>query len=312
MRRVALVLLAACGEEVKPGCMVCPADDGGEVVTCPAGNFGAEVGALGDPTITEASGLAWGGPGPIAWWTHNDSGDAAVLFGLSSVGEVLARVTLDGVNPKDLEDLGRRAVDGGIELWLGDIGDNGAKRDDVEVHRVVVPADVDGDLTLEADDTTWIYEDGPRDAEAMFVDPTDGSAWVLDKIRDAALATGLYHAPAGGGGSQTLTRELDLRFGEGVLAGADLLVTGADMSPDGAWIVVRTYQTAFVWPRGEAQSVPEAMAEAPCRVELIDEPQGEAVAFDDAGFVTVSEGAGAALYRYAWPPPDEAARRASR
>ena len=66
------------------------------------------------------------------------------------------------------------------------------------------------------------------------------------------------------------------------------------MSSDGRTIVLRTYDTAFVWRRRAGETVAAALRRRPCRVraDLSAEGQGEALALsrDGRSFMTVPEG----------------------
>ena len=61
------------------------------------------------------------------------------------------------------------------------------------------------------------------------------------------------------------------------------LATGADMSPDGGEIVVRTYDRLFLWPRPAGTSVAAAFDTAPCEYPVPAGALGEAVAFTADG-----------------------------
>ena len=69
-----------------------------------------------------------------------------------------------------------------------------------------------------------------------------------------------------------------------------VLATGADMTPSGSLIAVRTYGEIRIYPR--AHSVERSLAKQPCGVASENERQGEAVAFgkDGESYITVSEG----------------------
>ena len=71
-----------------------------------------------------------------------------------------------------------------------------------------------------------------------------------------------------------------------------LLATAADISPDGAHILVRNYSTtAYLFERGAGQTVWDALQGAGTPITLVAESQGEAIgwAADGSGFYTTSE-----------------------
>ena len=82
------------------------------------------------------------------------------------------------------------------------------------------------------------------------------------------------------------------------------IITGADISPDGSTILVRTYRRILAFSRGEHGTVAAAFRRPSCDAPQIDEPQGEAIGFtaNGASYVTISEGVGAAVHRFDGAP----------
>src|SRR5690606_31878411 len=90
------------------------------------------------------------------------------------------------------------------------------------------------------------------------------------------------------------------------------LVTGADITPDGRWIVVRTYDRVALYSREEPQSIAAALAQKPCIFTPARQPQAEAIGFlhsrgnsDQASaslhslsFVTLGEGLNQPIHVY--------------
>ncbi|CAE7717929.1 unnamed protein product [Symbiodinium sp. CCMP2592] len=68
--------------------------------------------------------------------------------------------------------------------------------------------------------------------------------------------------------------------------------TGADMTPNGGIISIRSYGNVLMWPRNSWESVEQSMAKDACFVNKANERQGEAIAFGKNGdhYITVSEG----------------------
>jgi hypothetical protein len=82
------------------------------------------------------------------------------------------------------------------------------------------------------------------------------------------------------------------------------IITGADVSPDGSTVLVRTYRRVVAFRRPPGRALATAFDRAPCAAPQIDERQGEAVGFDanGASYFTVSEGAGASVHRFVVKP----------
>ena len=70
------------------------------------------------------------------------------------------------------------------------------------------------------------------------------------------------------------------------------LVTGADVSPDGSIVLVRTYQAVLAYERRPGEALASAFTRPQCQAPQAKEEQGEAVAFaaDGGSYVTIGEG----------------------
>jgi len=277
--------------EIEPG--DCPYDDGYET-----------LGTVADADLLETSGVAVGRRDPAVLWVHNDSGHDSILYAIDRSGALLGTWTLD-VEGDDLEDMAAGYADDGTpELWLGDVGDNRLERTEIKLYRLEEPEVDTGGVAEDHDVTdletlTLTYPDGAHNCETVMEDPVTGDLYLLTKEIDGASELFRKAAPHTDGETAELEYITTLNFGTGALAG-NKLVTGGDFSPDGAWIVVRTYaDTAFVWPRDRSATVADAFAADPCTLTLPTEPQGEAICFDaDAdGLITISEGESPPIYR---------------
>jgi hypothetical protein len=265
---------------------------------CPAFANGRKMGDIESKGLDEASGLAASRLNPGVLWSHNDSGGSARLWAMTFDGDDLGTYSLEGVSATDWEDvaLGPGANPGQWYLYVGDIGANGRRRMSVVVHRVVEPkVELDQkDKKRQVDDfTTWNlrYPGGPApDAEALMVDPETADLYVVAKVDSPHPHVYRARTPHDSDpvidlvDVATLTLPTD--------SGHSYLVTAGDISADGRWVLVRTYSDAYVWPRPPGLSLAEATKDAPCRVPLDKEAQGEAIARSPSGFgyFTVSEG----------------------
>jgi hypothetical protein len=254
-----------------------------------------ETGTIGAPEATEISGLAPSAGQPGVLWAHNDSGDRARVFALRADGSLIASLDVPGAEAVDWEDV---AIGPGGDLLLGDIGDNGAVRESVDVYRVPEPPLGGGPTATDAATRLRLgYPDGPHDAETLLADPRTGELVVVGKRLDGN--SGVYAttvAARGASAEATLRRTGTLRLGFGGLA------TGGDVSADGRTVVVRTYTNIFAWTRKRGASLAATLRGKPCvgQVRLSGEGQGESLALsrDGRSFFTVPEGAGAKVRRY--------------
>ncbi|HUR86714.1 MAG TPA: hypothetical protein VMY78_15340 [Solirubrobacteraceae bacterium] len=302
------MLLAGCGGE--RGGTAGPAATATATATTPArsaslpalcGPLKATVtGRVATPAATELSGLVRSRSQPRVLWAHNDSGDDARVFALTAGGRLLAEIAVSGAENVDWEDIAiGPAPGGGDALYVADIGDNDAQRDEVVVLRVPEPdlAAAVAPATRPAERLALRYPDGAHDAEALIVDPRSGALIVVTKSLGGE--SGVFSATAPAAGQTTALRrrgQLDLGVGEAVTAG--------DVSADGRTIVLRTYDSAFVWRRGVTESVAQALRRPPCSPRddaLLAEGQGETLALtaDGRAFYTVPEGSRPTIRRHA-------------
>lgn len=253
------------------------------------------VGVINSALLTEASGIAASRRTPGALWTHNDSGDSARVFAFDVQARLLGTYTISGVTALDVEDVavGPGPSAGVHYLYVGDIGDNLAIRSSIRVHRFPEPAinlsawaspgtsSLAGRVTI-----TLNYPDGPRDSEALMIDPVSGDLVIVSKQATAGRVYTASAAAIANGGTVVLTYQ-GLATGDRITAG--------EISPDGTVVGLRTLDTARVWAREPGQTIAQALAApgspAPVTGRPV-EPQGEAIGFaaDGSGYYTVSEG----------------------
>lgn len=276
-------------------------DDGGAGETgtpatgrgCPATATAAQVGSLGDDELVEASGLVASPSRPGTLWSHNDSGGGALLYALDPTGAAVGRVEVDGATATDWEDLAAGPWQGGPGLFVGDIGDNAQAR--VEVIAWALAEPVKGQEQAQATALHLRYPDGAHDAEALLVDPLRGDLLIVTKSLSASAGVYLARAPLQPETDLVHVVDLDLSADQGVVFG---VVTGGATSPDGSCLYLRTYGDVLAWSRDPSRPVEEAFAGPMTVLPSRAEDQGEAIAADEDGYWTVSEGQGAPLYRF--------------
>lgn len=270
-----------------------------------------DSGTITSSAITEASGLVASRTHPGVWWVHNDSGDAPTIYAIDDRGELLDTVALAGATARDWEDIAigpGAGPDDPEVLYVGDIGDNAMLKDDVDaarkslvVYRLdepeVDPAAAAGTArpAVAVDALTFVYPDGPHDAEAMLVDPIDGDLLLVTKDWARLTESQVYRAPAGLADGSTTTLE---HVGS-VTLDPGTLVTGADVSPDGSLVALRSYGAVDVYARPAGEPLWAAFDQTPCAGPVPTETQGEAIGFaaDGGSYLTVSEGEQPVLHR---------------
>lgn len=224
-------------------------------------------------------------------WSHNDSGDEPRLLAFTAAGSPVADVIVGGAVAEDWEDIAA-GPDG--SLLIGDIGDNGGARSSIVVYRVPEPRGSDR-VAIDAR-YELRYPDGARDAEALLYDRRSGALLIVSKSFGGE--SGVYVAR-----SPSSRRATTLRRSGTISLGPSQAVTAGDVSADGRTIALRTYDRAYLWRRRAGETVAAALRRRPCDVDadLLAEGQGEALALtgDGGALLTVPEGSGPALRRYA-------------
>jgi hypothetical protein len=261
------------------------------------------TGHVAAPQATELSGLVASPDQPGVLWTHNDSGDKARILAVRADGTLLADLDVPGAAAIDWEDLAVGPGPGGRALYLGDIGDNAQARETIDVYRVPEPraAAAATGATAPATRLRLRYPDGPHDAETLLVAPRGRELLVVTKRFSGE--SGVYVARLPAGATAPDAAPLPLRRAATLHLGLGGAATAGDVSADGRVVVVRTYTGYFVWAVARGATLAATLRRAPCRgtLGLGDEGQGEALALSahGAAFLTVPEGTGAAVRRYA-------------
>jgi hypothetical protein len=243
----------------------------------------SELFRLQDPALTESSGLVVSTRHDGLVWSHPDGGDVAEVMAVDGRGRTVATVRLRGIDPYDPEALAPGLTAAGRPaLFLGDIGDNRARRPDISVFRFQEPRR----LVDQSVASTWwqfTYPDGPRDAEALLVDPRDGRIWIATKD---VFGGGLYRAPRGLRTDRTNRLE---RIGD-----VPGLVTDGAFLPDGRF-VLRSYTTAYLY---------DGPNRITAQIALPEQEQGESIAVDGDRLLVGSEGTQSAVHAVPLPGGD--------
>ena len=135
--------------------------------------------------------------------------------------------------------------------------------------------------TEPAEKIELVYPDGPKDAETLMIDPSNGDIYIVTKRQ---LYGRVYRAayPHSTKQKTAMNRVAVLPL---------TLATGGDISDNGRYIVVRNLSQASIWTRPKDKPLQDAFMQKPIEITLMSEPQGEAICFDasSSGFFTVSE-----------------------
>lgn len=219
-----------------------------------------KVGFIEDERINEASGMAMSNRRDDMIWIHNDSGDGPFLYAVSTTGKSLGRVQLVGIIARDWEDMASFMWNSHPYLLIADVGDNKGIRPSCVLHLIKEPIIPPGGGTLQIPNDqiksiVFTYEDGPRDCEAVAVDPISGLCFLLSKRDEiprlyqlspfetehshpmrADFIEPIRHIPA--------PDSIDLLQPYGRYRSQP---TAMDISDDGRQLVILTYKNAYLY-----------------------------------------------------------------
>ncbi len=190
-----------------------------------------------DPRIKESSGVIASRRYADVFWTHNDGGGPKkqVLYAIDREGNTRASFPVIGVTLHDWEDI---AIDGGGHLYIGDIGNNDAKRDTLAVYEIDEPNPQAGTGAV-SPKRAWKlkFPGAPFDCESLFVWKDQG--YVVSKVFDKARAQ-IFRFPL-----EETNRPLTLELV--ATTKIESPVTGADVSADGTLLGLVAKNGAYVF-----------------------------------------------------------------
>jgi hypothetical protein len=247
------------------------------------------IGHIESKDVIESSGFAASLCQQDVFWTHNDAGDDAFIFALTSNGKHLGTWRVANAANDDWEDMAAyKAADGTCYLYIGDIGNNKVNRAQQKIYRVKEPltSAVTSDsskkkaLTTErADVSLFKYPDTPHNAETMMVRQQSGDVYVLTKRLDGPSLVYRVTPLFGSGTTVVATKVGEIS----VPAVPNGLLTGGAIAPDGKSVILCDYSAGYELQLGEAGDFEQIWTQKPVPVDLGDRKQGEAVTFRPDG-----------------------------
>lgn len=236
----------------------------------------------------------------------NDSGHRPWLFAFDSSGRDRGRWEVVGASNRDWEaaSLGPCAASDATEscIYVGDVGDNDARRPYVTIYRIAEPDAGAGSFEKPRpisvlDQLRVRYADHPHDVEAMWING-EGTLYLITKRRllDAQRKPRpslIFSVPASAWDSSgVVTASLvdSLPIIPGSAGGRQ--VNDASLSADGNLLAVRTYTEIFVFVMEPETRLPvSGQTPEPCSIRQLREEQGEGIAwwFDQRRLILTSE-----------------------
>ena len=192
---------------------------------------------MSDPRIKESSGVVASRRYTNVFWTHNDGGGPKkqVLYAIDREGNTRPFFSVIDVTLHDWEDI---AIDDAGHLFIGDTGNNDAKRDTLAVYEMDEPNPQAAAGSI-SPKRAWNlrFPQAPFDCESLFVWKDQG--YVISKVFDKARPQ-IFRFPLKET-NEPLTLELV------ATTKIESPVTGADISADGRLLGLVAKNGAYVF-----------------------------------------------------------------
>lgn len=269
-----------------------------------------QAGIIVSSTILEASGLARSNLRSDRLWIINDSGSPAELHAIGMDGSDQGSVRIDNVENTDWEDLASFELNGAQYLMIADIGDNAASRENATLHFVPEPKTTAGGTVTASRSISFRYPNGPRDAEAIAVDPDAGAVYVLSKRTVPAELYAVPFSPAPPAAGPVTARYLGPVDSLPRPPDDDLKQlteqqiwswqpTAMDFAADGKFATILTYRAALTYSRTDGESWYEALQSEPTVRALGDFNDAESMCMAGRAIFVTLEGKNPPLLRFA-------------
>lgn len=254
------------------------------------------VGKIEYAELDELSGMVLSGSHNIIWGI-NDGKDNNI-YGFDLNGKKISMISFPKNifnNKSDIEDIAYGKLNGINYIFLGDFGDNKAKRNYYKIIAIPEPEKIIKDIIPIPIERILVYEfeykDGAKDAETLLYDPLDSNLYIVSK-REKNV--GLYKLNTKiPNQRQALERLMSFPFGR---QKKETSISAGDISKDGKIILIRDYTKVFFYQRETNENLLEVFKRKPIvlTANLYDdriEPQGESIAIskDNQYFYTATE-----------------------
>jgi hypothetical protein len=274
------------------------------------------------PELTENSTAAASASQPGIFFTINDAGNQPLLYAFDSTGADRGAWRVAGVRNIDWEAASVGPCAAGAErataspascVYIGEVGDNDAKRPARAIYRVAEPPAQGAGFVGSVTPATLVYRypDQPHDVEAMYVAP-NGDTFLITKrqLRNTARERRpalVFRLPAAAW-TATAPVEATLIDSLPIIPGSapKRQITDAALSADGRRLAVRTYREVYIFVTDSATGRVDGMVPPTvCNVTAFDRWQGEGVAWygQRGALLLTSEGRDSPMHAVNCPLP---------
>jgi len=260
--------------------------------------------------IIEVSGIACSRVTPGYIWMQSDETSKYIIATDEQGAKRACKVKFSKSIRWDWEDMSGGVYEGKDYLFIGAFGDNNETDGEYSIIWFEEPAidpENTPELTVTPNQIKYVYPDGKKhNCEALMYDNIDQMIYIITKVYyNVCQVFSIPFRLDYGDEEQTLTYVCDLGVREDLGYSEKNqpykgfhLVTGADISPDGKYILIKnhnnivaSYSWVLYWVRQDGESVAEAVQRQPQPLRCYNyEWQGEAICWlDDNTFYTTSD-----------------------
>lgn len=229
--------------------------------------------------LREISGIISGNKNNKWVYVHEDSGNDNEMYIYNKSGKYQGYINLNGLKNNDWEDIaiGPGPVEGEKYIYIADFGDNNAVRKNISIVRFVEPnlSLLDSNFVYQVNEYDVIafeYPDGPRDAEALLINPITKDLIIVTK-REANCH--VYSLPY-----PQRTDQKNMAIFHGKLPFRRIVA--GDMNRTGTKILLKDEGAIYLW-NVENNPIETLFKQTPKKVNYTPEVQGEALGWDDDG-----------------------------
>jgi hypothetical protein len=193
-----------------------------------------QVGKMNKKEVKESSGLELSADGDL--WTHADGGNLPVLYKIDATGKLIGEREVPNTTNTDWEDL---AQDEAGNLYIGDVGNNDNKRQNLRIFRIKEAAgsQVDTIRFSYADQKMFPPKKGDRNFDCEAFIYHQDHLYLFTKDRGKNQLVKVYKVPAAPGNYSVLPFD-SIQI--------STMITAADISPDGKKLALLGYGNIYL------------------------------------------------------------------
>ncbi|MEM8666900.1 MAG: hypothetical protein AAGG48_05255 [Planctomycetota bacterium] len=241
-----------------------------------------DVVKLANVDVKESSGLAASWRTPEHFWTHNDSGDRPRLYAFNQQGKATGRVELKGCKASDWEDMASFVDRGVPRILVADCGDNDRRRKAITLYLMDEP-DPKKSQTVDLKTVevfSVVYPDGPRDCEAVAVDPERREILLVTKSFLPSVGVYTIPLPPRSNGKLAVRHEA---VAKRIATLAIPMITAMDVNQQNGDVVITGYFQAFHYRcKNRDDPFSDQLGSLPKPIELPRWRQVEALTIDSS------------------------------